>query len=480
MLIALGCTFKYVLDGSTGQELRKFKLTTEDLLYYSPSTGRVFVSDQDLVVSALDAQADTLAGVVPLGAPVNGLVVDAVNNKFYFRSQYQPYMSRVGIVDCSTNKVKSYSRVLGWSHCLAYNSRDAKLYCSADSSIFVFDCRADTLAKEIPIDGIPCELVWYPNLNKLYAVSIFRDSVLRMNVVECSRDTVVKVLDLDPIDGGLMLPVPEFNQLWIFSQGSRYGVIDCLTDSIVGDTTNDGGNFWSVCYSPVDRKVYAAQNGGLYVMDMDTRLPVESIPMPSPYTESYLACCAARAGKVYWTVMRTYPQVELCAQAVDTRRDSIVSSSVVPNWSNGMCEDHTGDYVYIASNWLVVIDTHNDSIVSGVDLSLQTEFLVRNSATNRFYIAGLDDNVIQVVYDSIVFAGVRSEPSIPRCDSQLQTVVRRVSPVRSPTGADLYDALGRRVAVLAKGPNDIRGLSPGVYFVREARAQAVWKVIVAK
>jgi hypothetical protein len=48
--------------------------------------------------------------------------------------------------------------------------------------------------------------------------------------------------------------------------------------------------------------------------------------------------------------------------------------------------------------------------------------------------------------------------------------------------AALFDASGRRVLRLKSGPNDVRALAPGVYFVREAQAQAqaVRKVVVTK
>ncbi|MBN2465377.1 T9SS type A sorting domain-containing protein [candidate division WOR-3 bacterium] len=50
--------------------------------------------------------------------------------------------------------------------------------------------------------------------------------------------------------------------------------------------------------------------------------------------------------------------------------------------------------------------------------------------------------------------------------------------------SSLFDMTGRRVMPLVPGPNDVSALSPGVYFVREtkaqAQAQAVRKVIIAQ
>ena len=48
--------------------------------------------------------------------------------------------------------------------------------------------------------------------------------------------------------------------------------------------------------------------------------------------------------------------------------------------------------------------------------------------------------------------------------------------------AILMDASGRKVLDLKAGANDVHGLAPGVYFVREAQAQAhsVRKVVVTR
>jgi len=58
--------------------------------------------------------------------------------------------------------------------------------------------------------------------------------------------------------------------------------------------------------------------------------------------------------------------------------------------------------------------------------------------------------------------------------------------LRTEDRAELLDAAGRKVAELHAGANDVSGLSPGVYFAREARAhaqaqaQAVRKVIITR
>ena len=86
------------------------------------------------------------------------------------------------------------------------------------------------------------------------------------------------------------------------------------------------------------------------------------------------------------------------------------------------------------------------------------------------------------------FSGIEACPPLlsPGC-TRGATVVRGVLVLgavdnRQNTGyrAELLNAVGRRVMELHVGANDIGALSPGVYFIKEAEAQAVRKVLVSR
>ena len=67
----------------------------------------------------------------------------------------------------------------------------------------------------------------------------------------------------------------------------------------------------------------------------------------------------------------------------------------------------------------------------------------------------------------------------------LPTIVRNVLNLQSATynlqsEIALFDMTGRSVMALRPGPNDVRHLAPGVYFIREASAQSIHKVVVAR
>ncbi|MCX6841874.1 MAG: hypothetical protein NTX53_06310, partial [candidate division WOR-3 bacterium] len=76
------------------------------------------------------------------------------------------------------------------------------------------------------------------------------------------------------------------------------------------------------------------------------------------------------------------------------------------------------------------------------------------------------------------------EPDLERVTPNV-TVVRGAlflpaTSERRTATAELLDAAGRWVMALHPGTNDVSRLSPGVYFVREAQAQAIRKVVVTR
>ena len=85
------------------------------------------------------------------------------------------------------------------------------------------------------------------------------------------------------------------------------------------------------------------------------------------------------------------------------------------------------------------------------------------------------------------FAGIAEEPSTPHNIQPLATVVRGVLVLgavgcrqQTVNRTELLDAAGRKVAELHAGANDVSRLSPGVYFIREAQAQATRKVVLTR
>jgi hypothetical protein len=73
-----------------------------------------------------------------------------------------------------------------------------------------------------------------------------------------------------------------------------------------------------------------------------------------------------------------------------------------------------------------------------------------------------------------VFAAI----SGPAAERVWAPIVRGALMMPGVTRGDLYDACGRRVLELLPGRNDLSGLTPGAYFVRDSKREVTRIVVV--
>jgi hypothetical protein len=112
-----------------------------------------------------------------------------------------------------------------------------------------------------------------------------------------------------------------------------------------------------------------------------------------------------------------------------------------------------------------------------VKLGLIAVDLVCNPIDRRVYMSGLDDSCVYVIRDELV--GVAEPPRPASRSPEFRIWPNPARDCLHVGGAEgqsgdararpigLFAATGRKVAELVSGANDIRQLSPGVYFVRE-------------
>ena len=84
-------------------------------------------------------------------------------------------------------------------------------------------------------------------------------------------------------------------------------------------------------------------------------------------------------------------------------------------------------------------------------------------------------------------AGVEETPNAEVRTTNVATIVRGVLMIgdrgrKTGDRAELLDVSGRKVLDLNPGANNVQAIAPGVYFVREAQAQAqaIRKVVVTR
>ena len=158
--------------------------------------------------------------------------------------------------------------------------------------------------------------------------------------------------------------------------------------------------------------------------------------------------------------------------------------------------DHSGRYIFNPNpgniyyphpvhNSLIIYDTQSDSVAAVYeDLPTWPVTAIPNPERRCIYVGCTD--VILVYPDAP--PGIHDEPAASTSSKpSSQAVVRNTlflpeARGRKPQAACLMDISGRKVLDLGPGANDVRTLAPGVYFVREAQAQAqaVRKVVIAR
>ena len=136
----------------------------------------------------------------------------------------------------------------------------------------------------------------------------------------------------------------------------------------------------------------------------------------------------------------------------------------------------------------VVATIPQDTILRSIRTGEGTNALAWNPTHSWVYVSNSDSGSITVVRDTLPVGVGEGALQVLGPTSQAK-VVRRLlflpeASGRKPEAASLLDISGRKVLDLHPGANDVRALAPGVYFVREAQAQAhaqsVRKVVVTK
>ncbi len=492
-------------------------------LSYDPANNKVYcTSDYDDIVTVIDASADTVLAQVGTGSSPWGMCYDPVRRNTYVTCASAGVVEMIGGQSDSVEAAIAFGAVVPQQLC--YNSLDARLYCAGQGLLWVIDGNSHDVRRMIPIHGRSIAgLLWNQFRDKLY-ICVPDDRCLY--VLDCATD---KIVGRVPVGWRISLMCYNSTNDKIYvaaSYGSRVAVIDCAADTVAA-VVELGSPVYTLAWNSVSNRVYCMEAEVYTVAVIDCATDVVSTLIPLPdypfgllyipthnklYVSDYGAniCVVDGAGDSLLTTILTSGRQEFrlydsandrvyaeespasLLNVWDPGSDTLVAGISIGGASSVIDNGRTGDAnrVYCTStdeNKVYVISGAADTVVRAIGVGSHPAALALNPAHNWVYVANLAGSSITVLSDTALVGIAASQPHVSSHKPQA-TVVSGVLFLPSASGAKrevssvLLDISGRKELDLHAGANDVHTLAPGVYFVREAQAQAqaVRKIVITR
>jgi YVTN family beta-propeller protein len=161
---------------------------------------------------------------------------------------------------------------------------------------------------------------------------------------------------------------------------------------------------------------------------------------------------------------------------INAATNAVIKTVKVGMWPNALAYDSVRNKVYCASQndgTVTVISGSDDSVLRTVTVGIWPAALAYNPAWNRIYVANEYSSTVSVLRDQ--GGGIEEASSTElRAPNTGPTIVRGIlslPPSLLSPPSSLLSIDGRKVLGLRPGPNDVRRLAPGVYFVTEHGAR---------
>jgi hypothetical protein len=162
---------------------------------------------------------------------------------------------------------------------------------------------------------------------------------------------------------------------------------------------------------------------------------------------------------------------------VDAETDSVLKS-ITPQCPTGMCYNALNNKVYVCGVLdpdpaiVSIIDCVPDEITGQIPVGRWPQLPLWNPVDNKVYVGNRLSASVSIIRDSIVPGVSENPPTRKVTGKPAPTIARAVlhmpeTAIRHSSFA-LLNCVGRKVMDLQPGDNDVRHLSPGVYFVRPA------------
>jgi YVTN family beta-propeller protein len=194
-------------------------------------------------------------------------------------------------------------------------------------------------------------------------------------------------------------------------------------------------------------------------LDTTIALPETSYP--------FAFCYNSENDKVYCANMLGYT-----VGVIDGATNLLAALLPTGGEPRSLCYNPAYNKIYCATTMdaeVVVIDGASDSVVKTIEVGRGPIALISNPAQGRIYVANCVSSTVSVLRDSD--GGIEESFTHQAPNHRPEaTILSGASGVKRLASCVVFDAMGRRV------------LNPksGVYFVRDAQAQAVRKLLITK
>ena len=410
-----------VVDGKSDRLIRELSSSYDfGQACADPGIGKVFcLSGGPAGLAVVDGRSGEVGTFILTGRWPDGLYGDTVNHVLYVREE----PSFITAVDALGDSVINTIRLDCWDMppvVICPDTRDRKIYVTKlGSSLMVFNWSLEKLVDSICLGEQPCTVVYHEPTNRVYCGT--ETGVLQ---IDCSTDEVIQRLDLDCRVSQLCFGTAE-DMLYCVAD-TQLVTVDCSSAEVVGraPTPHRGGRLY---YNSVSDKIY--------------RVCDSSVCVYRGTDGHFLASLATG---------------HLGGLAFDPRTNTMLCPS-------------------IQDSSVIVIDGRSDRIAAKLAIGAGSYAIGTDPCMPlAFVCGGAEITVIRKDTVPVEF-GVTAAP-----DPVGGTVVRGKLYYTGGAGAFLMNPAGRKVLDLHPGANDVSGLVPGVYFVRDPQLQTVRKVVITR
>ncbi|NPV14876.1 hypothetical protein HPY86_08110 [candidate division WOR-3 bacterium] len=417
---------------------------------------------------------DTILDISPL--PIWWISHIPVGNKLYIFAYYSGY-NAFFIFDCTSRRVLRQIDDIPLGEVPVWCPRYNKVYViRAPDTLMVFNNANDSIIGVIPTPSVLSEERYtgvYNSLqNRIYTA--YGGTYVS---IDCSADTIFK-LDSTVYDfffSGFSVWDSAGDKIFFGSYGwgnrGQVAVVDCETESVIDVIYSRVANPVVAVYNPRWRKLYVGSYDAnrISVIDCVHHSVIKLLDyVMSQEPERHPAVYCEREDKIYWLI---YGEEREELAVIDCATDSIIRKLPL-DYAGNLCYSPFTNRLYISRQRfgsstpeLLVYDCHNDSLIDRLILHQVglTGSMVYNPIDNKIY-AGAGGKLVIFQEETHSIAENDGWKGVEKNNKQ-QTFIRNHLYIEAATQLPLLDITGRAVLTLKPGLNDVRGLSPGVYFI---------------